>query len=602
MFSRPFTRRAFVQAGSSLTASAAVFPALSGLSRAWRGSAAVTIRQGADVQVRSLATDPDADRIRALLLRAVDAAKSAGASYADARAVRLIDQAVQSRRQAVTDVNWHLVRFKNELPLVEETERHAISVRALVNGAWGFTASPWWTDDEAAALAHDAVAQARDNAQWITNKVELVHAPAVTGTWITPYRIDPFAVPLEEKMEVLRRAEDVYRPLYRPLDHTEVAGFLDLSCRHVTRVLATTEGTFISQQFYTTTLGRRWAQAQLNGVDVLGNHNSDHPGWRTDAGSSTGLQDAPIPPGIGWETITDADLWTVGKEAGDTLYTSLIKKDATRPKPLTVGRYTIVMDAATVGRLVDVSIGQATDLDRITGIEANTGGTSYLGTDPLQLLGQYSFGSPLLTVTTTHAESAGKVKNLPASQWDDEGVAHTPFTMVKEGILEGIPTTRDRASRLGAYDAKRGRPVASNGCAASGDGFGLELPTVNPPTLVMQPAAQDVSVSDMIASVPRGLMLNNGAVRTDFQGRQLLVTGQLHEIVNGRLGAPLSDPVVMIDTTQLWKSLTAIGGASTASAVRGEWTKGVPAETLQTSVVAVPGVFRDMVVGNGGRV
>lgn len=601
-FSRRVTRRAFVQTGSSIAAAVAL-PVRRDAQR--NGTFPQSILRGAAIEPRSLAADPDADRIRALLRRAVDAAKSAGASYADARAVRVIDQTATSRRNAMLLSDWRTWRINDRLPIVEETERHAISVRALVNGAWGFTASPWWTDDEAVALAHDAVAQARDNAQWITTKVELVHAPVVTGSWTTPYRIDPFALSVEEKMDVLMRAEEAYRPLYRALDHTESAGFMSLSCQHVTRVLATSEGTFTSQQFYKTALGQRRAEANLNGLDILGEHGT-HPGWRKDWGNGAHLTDLPIPPGTGWEAIADVDLWTAGKEAGELLYANLIGKGGGGgSKAVNIGQSTIVMDAATVGRLVDVTIGQATDLDRMMGIEANTGGTSYLGTDPLQLLGTYSFGSPMLTVTTTRETTVGTVKGLPAVHWDDEGVVHTPLTMVKDGVLREIPTTRDRAAWLAAYDAKRGRPVASNGCAVSGDGFGLELPTVNPPTLVMQPATQDVAVADLVASVPRGLSFRNGTVRTDFQGRQLIVTtdgDNVREITNGRLGSVVTGAALLIDAAQLWKSLTAIGGARTADGVMGGWTKGVPPQTLPTAVVAVPAVFRDLAVGNAARV
>lgn len=585
------SRRAFVGLGSSAAVYATLPHALHN-----SGAEAKSLRRSTDVQRRITGVDLDAERVHALLLRAVDAAKHAGATYADARAVRVIEQTVSGRGSHVLSGDWKITRFSEELPLIDEVERHAISVRALVNGAWGFTASAWWTDDEVVALAQDAVAQARDNAQWTTTKVELAPAPVVTGTWTTPYRIDPFSIPFEEKMAFVMRAEEAYRPLYRALDHVQNAAFGKLSCRHAMHALVTSEGTRTVQHFYQTELGGRYATEERNGLDLRG----EHLAWTAGVSAQQVWQDTPVAPGTGWETVADVDLWTLGEQASDSLYAASLRsgRDA-MPRAAEIGQYTVVMDAATVGRLVDITIGQASDLDRILGFDANTGGTSYLGTDPNQLLGTYSFGSPLLTVTTTRAGSVGPVTGLPTVQWDDEGVAHTPFTLVKNGVLQNLPTTRDRAPKLTAYYAKQGRPIASNGCAVSGDGFGLDLTTVGAPTLVMQPNPASVSLSDLTAVVPRGLAVRGATVQADFQGRHLTIRGEMYEIVNGRLGRPVVNAVVVVDSLQLWKNLIAIGGALSAQLSRGSFTKGVPPTSLPTAVVAVPAVFGNVAVVRG---
>ncbi len=73
----------------------------------------------------------DDPAIKALALRAVDAAKSAGATYADARVTRTERQLLFSEET----YNWH------------DSEELAIGVRALVNGYWGFAASAIWTNE-----------------------------------------------------------------------------------------------------------------------------------------------------------------------------------------------------------------------------------------------------------------------------------------------------------------------------------------------------------------------------------------------------------------------------------------------------------------------
>lgn len=592
-----YTRRAFMRSGSSVALLAVPTVRRPLLTAVNSGSAGSILGTSQEIG------RPDADTISKLLLRAVDAAKSAGATYADARAVRVINQSLESQRTLLFDADWNIGPFGDQLPTVEEHERHAISVRALVNGVWGFTASPWWTEDEAVTLARNAVAQARDNAQWAASTVDLVPAPVTVGSWTTPLRIDPFTVPIEEKMELLIQAELAYRPLYRALDHAESADFLNLSCQHVMRALATSEGTSTVQHFYSTRLGQRRGESQDNGVHLEGEHTVFGPTY----GAQLWFRDFPVPAGTGWETIADRDLWTLGKEAAELAQAASAKEKQARD--VEIGTYTIVMDAPTVGRLLDLTIGQAADLDRITGEEANAGGTSYLGSDPLQLLGSDSFGSPLLNVTTTRASQVGNVNGLPGARWDDEGVPHTPITFVKDGVLHDVPTTRDRVSQVASYYTKRGMPLASNGCAASGDGFGLDIPTVNPPTLVLHPGPENVSLTEMIASVPRGLVLTNAEIQTDSQYRQLILTpgwngvsqGGGQEIVNGRLGKFIRNIAVVVDTKQLWKSLTVLGGQGTAAFVEGSWHKGIPPQTLPTGAVAVPAVFREMSVVNRSR-
>ena len=69
---------------------------------------------------------PDAAE-KELVLRAIDAARSAGASYADARITRLSEESVSTREQQLTGVS--------------RSERYGIGIRALVGGSWGFAAT-----------------------------------------------------------------------------------------------------------------------------------------------------------------------------------------------------------------------------------------------------------------------------------------------------------------------------------------------------------------------------------------------------------------------------------------------------------------------------
>ena len=91
-------------------------------------SALVTGRAGALVMpaTEPLTPPPSAD-LRDLALKAIDAAKAAGAEYADVRIAQNRSQFVQTRERRVQGL--------------ADTETFGVGVRTLVNGAWGFAAT-----------------------------------------------------------------------------------------------------------------------------------------------------------------------------------------------------------------------------------------------------------------------------------------------------------------------------------------------------------------------------------------------------------------------------------------------------------------------------
>ena len=80
---------------------------------------------------------------------ALDAARSAGAQYADVRISRNRVQSINTRERRVQGLS--------------DNETFGFGVRTLVNGAWGFAASSDLTRDEVARVARQAAAQAKAN-------------------------------------------------------------------------------------------------------------------------------------------------------------------------------------------------------------------------------------------------------------------------------------------------------------------------------------------------------------------------------------------------------------------------------------------------------
>src|SRR5689334_10434922 len=127
-----------------------------------------------------------------LIERALDRVTSQGASYADVRVVRQQSQEVGVRNGAVEQVSLD--------------DDAGFGVRALVDGAWGFASSYRLTAQEADAVADAAVRIARASARVHQRPVRLGEPVRSRGTYRTPLEIDPFTVPLEEKIALLLEA------------------------------------------------------------------------------------------------------------------------------------------------------------------------------------------------------------------------------------------------------------------------------------------------------------------------------------------------------------------------------------------------------------
>ena len=131
--------------------------------------------------------------MRDLTSRALDTATALGATYADVRVVRRLEESITIKSTRVEGVS------------AGETE--GFGVRVLVDGGWGFAASHALTTAEADRVAAEAVRIARASARTVRNKVVLDDRPAAHGRYETPVVEDPFAIPLDRKIADLLAAD-----------------------------------------------------------------------------------------------------------------------------------------------------------------------------------------------------------------------------------------------------------------------------------------------------------------------------------------------------------------------------------------------------------
>jgi TldD protein len=198
---------------------------------------------------------------------------------------------------------------------------------------------------------------------------------------------------------------------------------------------------------------------------------------------------------------------------------------------------------------------------------------------------------------------------LATVRWDAEGVVPEEVTLIKHGVLVDYQTTREQAQWLAPYYQKAGKPVRSHGYA--GAESALVTPLQMAPNLALAPSAAATRLEDLIASVRHGVLITDGTVTTDFQGRAGTLhaaPGTMHEIANGRAGKMISGGAVQFDSPDLWKKITALGGATTVAStghgsvgfiyggVGSGTTKGEPAQSTPYTVQAAAALIQDQAV------
>jgi TldD protein len=486
-------------------------------------------------------------RVKALALRGVEAARAAGAAYAD---VRLTHTRTRLFGLRVTDI--------------KDAEEVVVGVRALVNGYWGFASSPVWDVEEMARLGREAVHQAKVNALGQTRVVELAPAPPVAdGHWVTPVEIDPFEVsPLE--------ISDYVSGLYvfvRRFPHFTLGTVVPYQCWVQEKAFASSEGSYCTQRLYR-------SEGNLN-VIYVPEPQSMLGGW----------VDTLTPAGVGWELYKGQPIREQLRQVMEEL-----KEDWKLPeKPVEVGRYDAACDAWTVAQLLDNTLGTATQLDRALGYEANASGTSYL-TDPFAMVGSYAAAAPAITLTANRSEPGGAA----TVAWDDEGVKPDELTLVKDGVLADFQTTRESAGWLKEYYGKRGTALRSHGCANAPSA--LEAPLGHTPNLALAQGREKRDFDALVAQVGTGLAIKSGAVDIDFQGASGLGTGKFYEVKRGKRVARIAGAAFLFRATELWKGLTALGGGASVRRYGTTASKGEPAQQTYHSVTAPPAVFKQLTV------
>jgi TldD protein len=474
--------------------------------------------------------------------QAVEAARAAGADYADAR--------------VVTDESESITVRNQEMEGIDRSRSEGIGIRVLVNGYWGFAATARLEPAELDRTATLAVEIAKAASRLPMERVRLTEVEPATGTWHSPMREDPFHVPLEEKvallMEATRRMQTV--------DGVSFAeGGIDLFRRH-TR-LATSEGTAIDQ---TTVHSGAGIEATAIGEGELQR--------RSFPNSFRGHIAAE-----GWEHVQKIGLIEEAERTGREAVELLSAQEC--PSEVT----TIVLDSGQMELQIHESIGHPVELDRVLGMEEAFAGSSFLKPDDR---GSLRYASDLVSITADATLPGG----LGSFGWDDEGVPAERVPIIVDGIFQNFISSRETASVLGG---------PSSG-AMRADGW-QHLPLIRMTNISIEP--REGTLADIIGDTKDGLFMSTNASwsiddkRVNFQfGCEIA-----WRIKDGRLTEMVRNPNYTGITTEFWGGCDAVGGREDWTL----WGtpncgKGQPSQVARVGHGAVPARFRGVQVGVRG--
>ncbi|NER38930.1 MAG: TldD/PmbA family protein [Oscillatoria sp. SIO1A7] len=476
---------------------------------------------------------------------AIDLIRQAGCEYGE---IRICSYRTQN-----------LTASDRSLSRLADNDSSGFGVRVLLDGAWGFAASPRKTPAEIARIVALAVDIAKGSRLTQLAPVRLVPVPAYRDTYLTPIQIDPFAIPIGEKAELLLGINNSLLG-YEAKGIKKAYSFL-----HFTRedkTFASTEGSLIEQTIY-----------------------RSHAGMSCTAVAEGDAQSRKYerpPLNIGYEHIDKVDLFS----QTDRVAEEAIEKVLAPNGPSGI-RSTLILKPTNLYLTIHESVGHPTELDRVYGYEANLAGTSFATTDKL---GKFQYAAPWVSFKCDRVQPGGR----STVGYDDEGVKAQEWYVVKDGILVDYLTDRETAYRLGRE--------SSNGSSFA-DSWG-SVPMVRIPNLGLEPGADGgnhtATLEEAIGDTEDGILIDGiGSFSIDQQRRNFQFGGDAFwKVEKGKIVGMLKNVTYHAMTTDFWNSIDAIGPASESMQCGTNICgKGEPIQVAQMTHRCVPVRVRDIQIG-----
>jgi TldD protein len=467
--------------------------------------------------------------------------------------------AAAAKKAGYCDIRYEVIRdeslsYSDGAPdPIESSLSVGWSVRLLVDGAWGFAAS----DDRTLTIGN-LVARAVDVAQASAGvkkePVSLPPVPAEKGEFVSSFKVDPFEVPLSEKISFLA---DLDAAMASHADLNTRSCFA--SFRKLDKWFFSSEGSELRQILVQSGAGLSLGQAKSR--------------------RERAERSYPRPSGQyeikGYELLSELDMKSqiprLAEEVGQLLTAAPCPEKTT----------TLVLAGDILSLVIHESIGHPLELDRVFGAERNFSGISFATPDNLDAL---QYASPIVNVANDPTAPHG----LGSFGWDDEGIKSRRTNLIKDGILKDYLSSRETAARID-------RP--STGTMRA-EGW-QNLPIVRMTNTILEPG--DKSFGQLIGEVDDGVYM---AGPTSWSIDDLRKNFQFGceigwEIKGGKLAGVIKDPTFSGCTTQFWNNCEAIGDKS-QFVLRGtpNCGKGQPGQNARTAEGTSPARFVNIQVGD----
>ncbi len=444
------------------------------------------------------------------LKQQIEQLKSKGATYVDAR------------WYPVEETN-NLLMWNGNLKNTSASRESGLGVRVLYKGAWGFSASSDMSDLD--GIFDKAFDNARIAAERVTFPIRLAEKDALQASFTSPSRIDPFSVPLNDKVALLQALDE---KLNQPGVVQRAAEMIFVRKQIV---FIDSEGSEIEKNIIEVFPG-----IMVMGVDANGEtHQRQYsPGRLGDT--------------RGWETL-DAQLFSenaerIVKELNEILAADVCPKEDR----------SVILLPGMMFLQTHETIGHALELDRILGYELAYAGGSFV---TLNDFGTLRYGSPKLTARANATEP-----NSPGSfGFDDDGIPAQDNLLIDKGILVGAITGRQMVEEA---NARARRQIFKGSSGANRATAFYRVPIERMTNINIDPG-EDGTLDDIVRNTEKGIILDGekswsiGSNREQFHFATEI--GWLVE--DGQVTKVVKNSTYKGDTLKFYNSLSAVGDKST---------------------------------------
>lgn len=487
----------------------------------------------------------DLTAFTALGEHALAVARAEGAEWADVRVGRV-------------DLENLVVR-NGRVAGIQQGDEQGFGVRVLIDGAHGFASGFELSETEIERVTKLACRLARASRRAGPGRHRWADEPAHRDIWTSPYLIDPFTVSVEDKLDVLTRADALLRADDRIRAATGRMGFLRES-----QVFLSTDGACI-RQVTTRSGGGISALAAADGESQIRSYPCSFDGQFQQGG---------------YEVVQSFDLVGHAEQVRDEAIELLTADDCP------VGDLDVILSGDQLALQIHESVGHPTELDRVEGWEIDLAGNSFAVRDKLEE--GFRYGSEHVNLVADATVPGG----LATIGYDDDGVRSQRWHVVQDGVFKGYMTSREVAH----FEAESGGSDRSRGCSRAQGAW--NVPIVRISNLSLMPGTW--SFDDLVADTEHGVYMDGvKSWSIDQQRLNFQFTCEYgYEIKDGKRVRTVKNPTYQGISPEFWNACDAVCGPE-------HWTlwgvincgKGQPMQIAEMSHGAAPARFRRQAVG-----